>query len=169
MIWPAYNLLSLCLLWPRKASPKASCEAIAVTAVLNVRRWWWRSNHPTPHTTHPRNLASLRPIGFANFHGVRQGLLFVGWGTSLIKIQSVSKKRYFGDFLISVLEVRFYFFTCVSESEFRACFIYLVTHIISIQNLNCPKNAKNACTDMIFIPTFRSEAWAVSSFHIGRQ
>ena len=31
------------------------------------------------------------------------------------------KKRYFFDFcLISVLEVRFYFFTCVIESDFRA-------------------------------------------------
>ena len=34
------------------------------------------------------------------------------------------KKRYFLGFcLISLLEVRFYFFTCVSESEFRARFI----------------------------------------------
>ena len=39
-------------------------------------------------------------------------------------IQGVSKKRYFLGFcLISLLEVRFYFFTCVSESEFRARFI----------------------------------------------
>ena len=39
-------------------------------------------------------------------------------------IQGVSKKRYFSDFrLISVLEVRFYFFTCVLESEFGARFI----------------------------------------------
>ena len=36
-------------------------------------------------------------------------------------LQGVSKKRYFFDFyLISVLEVGFYFFICVSESEFRA-------------------------------------------------
>ena len=41
-----------------------------------------------------------------------------------IKVQGVSKKRYFFDFyLISVLEVRFYFFTCVLESEFGARFI----------------------------------------------
>ena len=36
-------------------------------------------------------------------------------------LQGVSKKRYFFDFyFISVLEVRFNFFTCVLESEFRA-------------------------------------------------
>ena len=35
-------------------------------------------------------------------------------------IQGVSKKRYFFDFhLIYVLEIGFYFFTCVSESKFR--------------------------------------------------
>ena len=35
------------------------------------------------------------------------------------EVQSVSKKRYFSDFcLISDLEVRLYFFTCVLESEF---------------------------------------------------
>ena len=39
-------------------------------------------------------------------------------------VKGVSKKRYFLGFcLISLLEVRFYFFTCVSESEFRAHFI----------------------------------------------
>ena len=39
-------------------------------------------------------------------------------------VQGVSKKRYFLGFcLIPLLEVRFYFFTCVSESEFRARFI----------------------------------------------
>ena len=38
-------------------------------------------------------------------------------------VQGVSKKRYFFNFyLISVLEVRFYFFTCVLESEFGARF-----------------------------------------------
>ena len=43
-------------------------------------------------------------------------------GTFLV--HSVSKKRYFLGFcLILLLEVRFYFFTCVSESEFRARFI----------------------------------------------
>ena len=38
-----------------------------------------------------------------------------------VDLQGVSKKRYFFDFCpISVLEVGFYFFICVSESEFRA-------------------------------------------------
>ena len=31
---------------------------------------------------------------------------------------------------------------------------HLTTQIVSNQNLNCPKNAKNACADMIFIPAF---------------
>ena len=50
--------------------------------------------------------------------------------------------------LISVLEVGFHFFTCVLELEF----FHLAIQKVSIQNLNCPKNAKNACADMISIP-----------------
>ena len=42
-------------------------------------------------------------------------------GTNSFYIQGVSKKRYFFDFHpISVLEVIFYFFTCVLESDFQA-------------------------------------------------
>ena len=42
---------------------------------------------------------------------------------------------------------------------------HLATKIISVQNPNCLKNAKNAWADMIFILAFRSEAWAVLSLH----
>ena len=48
--------------------------------------------------------------------------------------------------------MRSYFFTCVSESEFRAHSICLSTLNMPIQNIKCPKNTKNACADIIFSP-----------------
>ena len=44
---------------------------------------------------------------------------------------------------------------------------HLATQIVPIQNPNCPKNAKNACADMNFIPALPSEA--VSSLLIAGQ
>jgi len=35
---------------------------------------------------------------------------------------------------------------------------HLATQILPIQNLNCPKNAKKPCPDVIFIPALPSEA-----------
>ena len=58
-------------------------------------------------------------------------------------IQGVSKKRYFSDFrLISVLQVRLYFFTCVLESEFWARFIqpprvYSFRILSALKKLKC--------------------------------
>ena len=70
------------------------------------------------------------------------------WGWS---IQGAPKKMHHSDvYHISVLEVGFFFFTCVLESEFWARLFHLSTQIVSIQNFNCPKNAENACADMIF-------------------
>ena len=67
-------------------------------------------------------------------------------------IQGVSKKRYFLDFLS-------YFSSRGRILLFHMCFgirilspFHLAIQKVSIQNLNCPKNAKNACADMIFIP-----------------
>ena len=51
---------------------------------------------------------------------------------------------------------------------FHMCFgirilspFHLATQIVSIQNLHCPKNAKNVCADMIFIPApcWTGEPW----------
>ena len=68
------------------------------------------------------------------------------------KLQGVSKKRYFSDFLS-------YFSSRGRILLFHMCFgirilspFHLAIQKVSIQNLNCPKNAKNACADMIFIP-----------------
>ena len=62
------------------------------------------------------------------------------------------KKRYFLDFLS-------YFSSRGRILLFHMCFgirilspFHLAIQKVSIQNLNCPKNAKNACADMIFIP-----------------
>ena len=73
------------------------------------------------------------------------------------KIQGVSKKRYFSDFLS-------YFSSRGRILLFHMCFgirilspFHLAIQKVSIQNLNCPKNA---CADMIFIPALRSEDWA---------
>ena len=70
------------------------------------------------------------------------------------KLQGVSKKRYFSDFLS-------YFSSRGRILLFHMCFgirilspFHLAIQKVSIQNLNCPKNAKNACADMIFIPAF---------------
>ena len=67
-------------------------------------------------------------------------------------LQGVSKKRYFLDFLS-------YFSSRGRILLFHMCFgirilspFHLAIQKVSIQNLNCPKNAKNACADMIFIP-----------------
>ena len=67
-------------------------------------------------------------------------------------VQGVSKKRYFCDFLS-------YFSSRGRILLFHMCFgirilspFHLAIQKVSIQNLNCPKNAKNACADMIFIP-----------------
>ena len=75
----------------------------------------------------------------------------------LSKVQGVSKKRYFLDFLS-------YFSSRCRISLFHMCFgirisspFHLAIQKVSIQNLNCPKNA---CADMIFIPALRSEDWA---------
>ena len=72
-------------------------------------------------------------------------------------IQGVSKKRYFLDFLS-------YFSSIGRILLFHMCFgirisspFHLAIQKVSIQNLNCPKNA---CADMIFIPALRSEDWA---------
>ena len=49
----------------------------------------------------------------------RDTWIYYGLVISARYIQGVSKKRYFLDvILVSVPEVRFYFFTCVLESEF---------------------------------------------------
>ena len=53
--------------------------------------------------------------------------------------------------LISVLEVGFYFFHMCFGIRISSPF-HLAIQKVSIQNLNCPKNAKNACADMISIP-----------------
>ena len=67
-------------------------------------------------------------------------------------LQGVSKKRYFLDFLS-------YFSSRGRILLFHMCFgirilspFHLAIQKVSIQNLNCPKNAKNTCADMIFIP-----------------
>ena len=72
-------------------------------------------------------------------------------------IQGVSKKRYFLDFLS-------YFSSRGRILLFHMCFririsipFHLAIQKVSIQNLNCPKNA---CAGMIFIPALRSEDWA---------
>ena len=64
------------------------------------------------------------------------------------------KKRYFLDFLS-------YFSSIGRILLFHMCFgirisspFHLAIQKVSIQNLNCPKNA---CADMIFIPALRSE------------
>ena len=69
-------------------------------------------------------------------------------------IQGVSKKRYILDFLS-------YFSSIGRILLFHMCFgirisspFHLAIQKVSIQNLNCPKNA---CADMIFIPALRSE------------
>ena len=71
---------------------------------------------------------------------------------ALVQVQGVSKKRYFLDFLS-------YFSSRGRILLFHMCFgirilspFHLAIQKVSIQNLNCPKNAKNACADMIFIP-----------------
>ena len=71
---------------------------------------------------------------------------------TLYNIQGVSKKRYFSDLLS-------YFSSRGRILLFHMCFgirilspFHLAIQKVSIQNLNCPKNAKNACADMIFIP-----------------
>ena len=76
------------------------------------------------------------------------------------QLQGVSKKRYFSDFLS-------YFISRGRILLFHMCFgirilslFHLAIQKVSIQNLKCPKNAKNACADMIFIPALRSEDWA---------
>ena len=58
------------------------------------------------------------------------------------QVQGVSKKRYFSDFLS-------YFSSRGRILLFHVCFgirilrpFHLVTQIISIQNINCPKNAE---------------------------
>ena len=70
------------------------------------------------------------------------------------KVQGVSKKRYFLDFLS-------YFSSRGRILLFHMCFgirilspFHLAIQKVSIQNLNCPKNA---CAGMIFIPALRSE------------
>ena len=75
----------------------------------------------------------------------------------LLGLQGVSKKRYFLDFLS-------YFSSRGWISLVHMCFgirilspFHLAIQKVSIQNLNCPKNA---CADMIFIPALRSENWA---------
>ena len=75
----------------------------------------------------------------------------------IFNLQSVSKKRYFSDFLS-------YFSSRGRILLFHMCFgirisspFHLAIQKVSIQNLNCPKNA---CADMIFIPALRSEDWA---------
>ena len=74
-----------------------------------------------------------------------------------VRIQGVSKKRYFLDFLS-------YFSSRGRILLFHMCFgirisspFHLAIQKVSIQNLYCPKNA---CADMIFIPALRSEDWA---------
>ena len=64
-------------------------------------------------------------------------------------LQGVSKKRYFSDFLS-------YFSSRGWILLFHMCFgirilspFHLAIQKVSIQNINCPKNAKNACADMI--------------------
>ena len=79
------------------------------------------------------------------------------WLSIELDIQGVSKKRYFCDFLS-------YFSSRGRILLFHMCFgirisspFHLAIQKVSIQNLNCPKNA---CADMIFIPALRSEDWA---------
>ena len=78
--------------------------------------------------------------------------MFKGNRPSIVRrsdIQGVSKKRYFLDFLC-------YFSSRGRILLFHMCFgikisnpFHLAIQKVSIQNLNCPKNA---CADMIFIP-----------------
>ena len=77
---------------------------------------------------------------------------YLVWKYLIQLIQGVSKKRYFSDFLS-------YFSSRGRIVLFHMCFgirilspFQLAIQKVSIQNLNCPKNAKNACADMIFIP-----------------
>ena len=65
-------------------------------------------------------------------------------------LQGVPKKMQHSDFsLRSVLEVRFNFFTYVSESEFRARSIW-AHYRPPIQNLKCPKTLKMHARTLIF-------------------
>ena len=65
-------------------------------------------------------------------------------------VQGVPKKMQHSDFsLRSVLEVRFNFFTYVSESEFRARSIW-AHYRPPIQNLKCPKTLKMHARTLIF-------------------
>ena len=72
----------------------------------------------------------------------------------IIEIQGVSKKRYFSDFLS-------YFSSRGRILPFHMCFgirfsslFHQAIQKVSIQNLNCPKNA---FADTIFIPALQSE------------
>ena len=68
----------------------------------------------------------------------------------LTHVQGVPKKMQHSDFsLRSVLEVRFNFFTYVSESEFRARSIW-AHYRPPIQNLKCPKTLKMHARTLIF-------------------
>ena len=63
------------------------------------------------------------------------------------------KKRYFSIFhLICVREIGFYLFTSVFGVKILSPF-HLVTQIISIQNLNCPQNAKKCMRRHGFHPS----------------
>ena len=75
-----------------------------------------------------------------------------------VNIQGVSKKRYFLGFLS-------FFSSRGRILLFRMCFgirisspFHLATQTRHFQNLKCPKNAKNACADLTFIPALQSEA-----------
>ena len=88
------------------------------------------SPFPTPHYPH---FKYLLPMNYRNNVCISPKKLLrmncsnvqMHWYTEISQsLQGVSKKRYFLGFrLISVLEVGFNLFTCVSESEFPARFI----------------------------------------------
>ena len=92
---------------------------------------------------------------------------FTGFGP--LRLQGVSKKKVLSWFSS-------YFSSRGPILHFHMCFgikisspFHIATQIIHIQNLNCPKNAKNACTDMVFIPASERKAWSVSSLQIEGQ
>ena len=109
-------------------------EAATIKSIKSVIIWTGALNQSHQHVFSLRVCQLLSPMPY------------------FCRIQGVSKKRYFLDFLS-------YFSSRGRILLFHMCFgirisspFHLAIQKVSIQNLNCPKNAKNACADMIFIP-----------------
>ena len=155
--------------WPRKRGLYVSTTqqvhinhtATATNNTCTATLQGAHSNHTAatqqPQSSHIVGLLPTVQRGAYNLHRLQSAPS--PYNTHILQLlqqvlQGVSKKRYFSDFLS-------YFSSRGQILLFHMCFgirilspFHLAIQKVSIQNLNCPKNA---CADMIFIPALRSE------------